>query len=258
MDKDTWRLPIKVAPYSHQRAAYAFVRSLFGNGKSRGAALLMEMGTGKSLTAIAVTGALYKSGKIRRALVVAPLSVLGVWEEEFAKFAAFPYCLSILAGTNVQKAASLKKLTGNPLGVAVVNYESAWRLEDEITAWQPGLVIADEGHKIKTHNISASKALHRVGAKTGYRLLLTGTVITNKAIDIFSQYKFLNPSVFGQSFYTFRGRYFDMTGYGSHIPVLKKAMEGELMEKLHSIAFRATKAECLDLPECAEIVRQVE
>ena len=43
----------------------------------------------------------------------------------------------------------------------------------------------------------------------------------------------------------FRNRYFDMVGYGNHTPVLKKSMEQDLMRKIHSIAFRATKAECL-------------
>lgn len=83
-------------------------------------------------------------------------------------------------------------------------------------------------------------------------------MITNKAVDVFSQYKFVNPAIFGQSFYAFRGRYFDMVGYGNYTPVLKKSMEAELMERMHSIAFRATKAECLDLPEMMDILRQVE
>ena len=128
----------------------------------------------------------------------------------------------------------------------------------DLAAWRPDLIIADEGHKIKTHNIAASKAMHRLGEKAGYRLLLTGTVITNKAIDVFSQFKFVNPAIFGQSFYAFRSRYFDMVGYGNHTPVLKKSMEAELTEKLHSISFRATKAECLDLPETTDVIRQVE
>lgn len=149
-------------------------------------------------------------------------------------------------------------MTGTALQVVVVNYESAWRLEKALTAWHPDLIIADEGHKIKTHNIAASKAMHRMGAKASYRLLLTGTVITNKAIDVFSQYKFLNPAIYGNSFYAFRNRYFDMVGYGNHTPVLKKSMEGELTEKLHSISYRATKAECLDLPETTDVIRQIE
>lgn len=255
-------MPIKANPYRHQCEAFELVCRLFGiaggDAISQGAALLMEMGTGKTITSIAITGALYLSGKIRRVLVVAPLSIVGVWDEEFQKFAGFDYTLAVLNGTGTKKADTLRHMRGSALQVAVVNYESAWRLEKEILAWMPDLVIADEGHKIKTHNIAASKAMHRIGAKAAYRLLLTGTVITNKAIDVFSQYKFLNPAIFGQSFYVFRNRYFDMTGYGNHTPVLKRSMERDLMKRLHSIAFRATKAECLDLPETTDIIRFVE
>ena len=189
---------------------------------------------------------------------MAPLSILGVWEEEFQKFAAFPYALAVLSGSSARKLDTLRHMNGTALQVVVVNYESAWRLEKALTTWRPDLIIADEGHKIKTHNIAASKAMHRMGAKASYRLLLTGTVITNKAIDVFSQYKFLNPAIYGNSFYAFRNRYFDMVGYGNHTPVLKKSMEGELTEKLHSISYRATKAECLDLPETTDVIRQVE
>ena len=201
---------------------------------------------------------MYNAGRIGRVLIVAPLSILGVWQDEFNNFADFDYNLAVLTGTSAKKIDTLRHLNGNALQVAVINYESAWRLEKELTAWNPDLIIADEGHKIKTHNISASKAMHRLGARARYRLLLTGTPVTNKAIDVFSQYKFLNPAIFGQSFYAFRNRYFDMVGYGNHTPVLKKSMERELTEKIHSIAYRATKAECLDLPETTDIIRKVE
>jgi len=40
---------------------------------------------------------------INHALIVAPLSILGVWEEEFAKFADFPYTLATLQGSGAQK-----------------------------------------------------------------------------------------------------------------------------------------------------------
>ena len=256
-------LPIKATPYRPQIEAYEYACGLFGlppGGamRSGGCALLMEMGTGKTITSIAITGALSNAGRIRRVLIVAPLSILGVWEEEFQKFAAFPYALAVLTGPGSRKLDILRHMTGAVLQVVVVNYESAWRMEKDLAAWRPDLIIADEGHKIKTHNIAASKAMHRLGAKAGYRLLLTGTVITNKAIDVFSQFKFVNPAIFGQSFYAFRSRYFDMVGYGNHTPVLKKSMEAELTEKLHSISFRATKAECLDLPETTDVIRQVE
>ena len=255
IETDTY-LPIKAAPYQHQIEAVEFALRRLRDGG--GAALLMEMGTGKTLTTIAIAGKLLLQQRIRRLLVVAPLSILGVWEDEFERFAAFDYNLAVLSGTGSRKADTIRHMNGAALQVLVVNYESAWRLEKELAAWKPDCIVCDEGHKIKTHNIAASRALHRLGASAQSRLLLTGTVITNKPIDVFSQYKFLNPAIYGQSFYAFRNRYFDMVGYGNHTPVLKKSMESELTEKLHSISYRATKAECLDLPETTDMIRQIE
>jgi len=251
-------MPVRASPYAHQQSAFEFVTRLFTEDTSPGAALLMEMGTGKTLTTIGITGALWLTGRIRRVLIVAPLSIVGVWQEEFAKFADFRYNLAVLTGSGAKKAAILRGMIDATLQIAVVNYESAWRMEDEIKAWKPDLVVADEGHKLKTHSANASKAMHRIGALSRYRLLLTGTPVTNKALDIFSQYKFLNDQIFGRSFYAFRNRYFDMTGYGAHTPVMKRSMEQEFTQRLHCIAFRATKADCLDLPDTVDIVRLVE
>ena len=225
---------------------------------SSGAALLVEMGCGKSLISVAVAGALFSEEKARKLLIVCPLSICGVWEEEFSKFADFDYNLKILKGSLEKKIETLYSLEGRALQIAVVNYESVWRIERQIKNWHPDMIICDESHKIKSHNIAASKSLHRLGEKTRYKLILTGTAITNKAIDIFSQYKFLEPKIFGKSFCTFRNRYFDMVGYGNHTPALKESMKDELRSKIHSIAFVAKKSECLDLPETTEIIRKIE
>ena len=165
-------MPVRVQPFAHQSRACDEAINAFYSGRSHGFSLLMEMGCGKSLTAIGITGALYLDNRIRRVLVVAPLSILGVWEEEFEKFADFDYTLAVLNGTGAKKSETLCAMNGDGLQVVVTNYESAWRLEKEITEWAPGLVIADEAHKMKTHNIAASKAMHRIGARAAYHHLL--------------------------------------------------------------------------------------
>lgn len=255
-------MPIKATPYDHQKKAFSFACDKFGvfDGrlKSRGTALLMEMGTGKTIVSIAVAGCMYQYGKANRVLVVAPLSILGVWQEEFEKFADFPYSMTVLTGTSSKKREQLSKLPNEGLQVVVVNYESAWRLEKELLAYNADLVIADEVHKLKEARTSQSKGMHHLGDKARYKLMLTGTVITNRELDVFSQYRFLNPQIFGTSFYAFRNQYFDMGGYGNHTPVFRKWMLQDFLHRMHSVAYRVTKAECLDLPAITEEVRAVD
>lgn len=261
MSNSSIPMPVKAKPYAHQYKAFEFACTKFGilpGEFSSGVALLMEMGTGKTITSIGIAGILYQFGKIKRVLVVAPLSILGVWEEEFSRFADYPYMLTVLKGPSSKKAETLHTVGRNGLQIVVVNYESAWRIEKELLAFDADLIIADEAHKLKEARTSQSKAMHHFGDKARYKLLLTGTVITNRELDVFSQYRYLNRKVFGDSFYVFRNRYFDMVGYGNHIPRFRNYMLDDFLQRMHSIAFRVTKEECLDLPGITEEVRTVE
>ena len=255
-------MPVKARPFAHQYNAFDFACKKFGlypsETHSQGVALLMEMGCGKTLTSIGIAGALYQFGKVNRILVVAPLSILGVWEQEFAEFADYPYTLTVLKGASSDKARMLQSIESRGLQIVVVNYESAWRIEKELLRFDADLIIADEAHKIKEARTAQSKAMHHLGDKARYKLLLTGTVITNRELDVFSQYRYLNRKVFGDSFYVFRNRYFDMVGYGNHIPRFRNYMLDDFLQRMHSVAFRVTKNECLDLPDITEEVRTVE
>lgn len=256
-------MPIKAKPYLHQQQAFDFACMRFGllpsDFRSNGVALLMEMGTGKTITSIGISGILYQFGRVKRILVVAPLSILGVWEEEFEKFAAFPYTLTILKGTSAKKRQQLSEVgKTDGLEIVVVNYESARILDPELLKFNADLIIADEGHKLKENRSQQSKTMHTLGDHARYKLLLTGTLITNREIDAYSQYRYLNSHIFGTSFYAFRNRFFFMSGYGQQTPVFKKEMTGDYFRHLHSIAFRVTKAECLDLPEITEEIRTID
>ncbi len=184
----------------------------------KGFGLLFEMGCGKTLTAIAITGAGYQMGRINRVLVVAPTSVCAVWPKEFQEYADFRYTVKTLLGTKAQRLKQLDDLERFPfqaLKVAVINYESVWRdgIAERLMAYDADLIIADESQRIKTHDANQSKAMHLLGDKARYKLILSGTPVQNEAMDIFSQYRFLDPTVFGTNYYAFRGRYAVMGGF---------------------------------------------
>ena len=220
-----------------------------------------KMGCGKTLTAIAVAGAAYQMGAIETVLIVAPTSVCAVWPKEFEDAATFKFKVNVLLGDKKQRLRELEALKAFPfkaLKVAVINYESTWREEifEALLDWKPDMVIADESQRIKSHDAQQSKAMHKLGDVAKYKLILSGTPVQNNAIDIFSQYRFLDPTVFGMNFYVFRNRYAIMGGFSNRQIVGYKDLD-ELIKKEHSIAYRVTKEEALDLPEQTFITRNI-
>lgn len=245
---------VKAKLFAHQQDAYDFALDTFEKGKA--VALLADMGTGKSMMTIAITGTLEADKGVKKMLVVCPKSIVGVWEDEFRKFADYRYALTVLDGTMEKKRSSFNYMQGAALQIIVVNYESCWRLETEITKWNPDLIVCDESSKIKTPSASQSKALHRLGKQSKYNIILTGTPITGSPLDIFSQYKFLDDSIFGTSFYLFRNRYAILGGYQNRMIVGYRHLD-ELVEKVHSIAFRIKIEDAVDLPPFIDETRVI-
>lgn len=229
---------------------------------NKGFGLLFEMGCGKTLTAIAIAGTGYQMGKVERLLIVAPTSVVAVWPKELQEYAKFKYTCKTLLGEKKQRIKQIDDLLKFPfkaLKVAVINYESTWRPEilEKLKEFDADMVIADESQRIKTYDAAQSKAMHELGDQARYKLILSGTPVQTAAIDIWSQYRFLDKTVFGDNFFKFRGRYAIMGGYGNKKIVGYKDLEG-LIKKEHSIAFRVTKDEALDLPEQTFETRKIQ
>lgn len=258
--------PVKANLYKHQIRGANMALRAFGalDAKTPGGGFgeLFEMGCGKTLTTIAVAGALYNLGKIDRVLVVAPTSVCSVWPHDLNQFAAFPWEARVLLGDKKKRLKALNELKNWPfkaLRIAVINYESTHRdgIFEALAAYRPDLIVCDESQRIKNPSAAQSKALHKLGDAAPFRMILSGTPVQNNAVDLYSQYRFLDPAVYGANFYAFKNRYCIMGGYGQHQIVGYRNMD-ELVEKEHSVAYRVTKEECLDLPQQTFINRYVQ
>lgn len=210
---------------------------------------------GKSLTTIAIAARAFLNGYIRKVLIFAPASVVPVWSEEFDAFCGVPYTVKTLTGPVKRRAQDLQDFNPDPeeLQVLVTNYEASWRMEEFFIYWKPDLVVCDESQRIKSSGARQTKAVIHIGSFSPYRLILTGTPIGQGPLDFFSQYKFLDSSIFGSSYTAFRNRYATMGGFENRQVLAYKNLE-ELTSKAHSIAFRITKAEALDLPEFVDQV----
>lgn len=204
-------------------------------------------------------------------LIVCPKSVLNVWPAEFAKHAAKEIAVTSLSyGTVGQRATyadqriKLAKARRSPL-VIVVNYEAfryaAMQTVAMKTQWD--MMVCDESQRIKNATGKDSQIIARIGKLAERRVCLTGTPMPHSQLDIFGQYRFLDSSIFGRWYTTFRSRYAIMGGYKpanarQGVEVVGWRKQDELNRKFYSIAQRVTKREVLDLPRVIHETRPVE
>lgn len=171
-----------------------------------------EMGLGKTCQTVVFLSAAMASGQVSRVLVVAPVSVLSVWRNEFDKFCPD---LSIqeasgsggsgvrlrrvrpllFHGTSLQERARNLAAVARDGGVLITSYTlaSAVKSVGMLGKVKWDYVVCDEGHKLKNPNIQTSKGLRMIG--TSHRLLLTGTPLQNNLEELRALYDFAAPGL---------------------------------------------------------------
>lgn len=218
-------VPLKTIPYEHQVRAFGFCSLL------RSSALFMDMGTGKTLVAIALMAHWARQENVERILVLCPRQVKPVWPKEIQKHSGTPFNITVD-----------EKPGGS--GVWITNYDRVKREMSRIKGWKPQMIILDESHRIRNRKTARTKAV--MALKADVKLILSGSPIGKCISQAWAQYNFLDKDVFG-SYSSFKDRYLRMGGYMGY-NVIGYKNEDEFSDKLHSLAFRVTKDECLDLP----------
>ena len=228
----------------------------------------MEMGCGKTRVAVEAVMAI---PEVRRALVVCPKAVMGVWPRELAKYAdPTEYVVfQRRTGETVRQTAArlwdvmaayedVKDVPGTPKKlVLVVNYDSVWRkpLGDYLIRLadrhEMDMVILDESHRAKAAGSKVSKYLAMLGRRVPRRLCLSGTPMANSPLDVYGQYRFLDRSIFGTSHERFLQRYAVLGGPERKFIVGFKDQQ-DLMDRFRSIAYTCHMSDVADrvkLPE---------
>ena len=136
-------------------------------------------------------------------------------------------------------------------------------LLDAVKTFDPDLAVIDEMHKIKSVSSNSSRLAARIGAAVKRRIGLTGTVIPHSPLDVYAQWRFIDPYAFGRvqpdgtrkraTFQAFREDYTILGGYmGREVTGFRNL---DRLEKIiNERASVAIKSECLDLPEATDTV----
>lgn len=207
------------------------------------AALFMDMGTGKTLTAFEWLRR--KAHKISKVLYFCPVSVKKTIANQLEQHTTANYYLF----GDKTKQGSIPESDFYIIGIESMSDSDrmmlcANSLVDENTA-----VVVDESTYIKNHYASRTRWITEIGKKAKYRMIMTGTPMSNGFKDIYSQMYFLSPLILGyNSFFSFAANHLE---YSEKYPgVVRRAHDTELLaKKMQPYVYQVKKSECLDLPE---------
>lgn len=179
----TPKLNATLRPY--QKEGIKWMKYLYDN--NLGGCLADDMGLGKTVQTIGLLTLVYPKEK-KPTLIVMPRSLLFNWQNELTRFAPQLSVYTYYAGDrNIDAAMKCQ--------VILTTYALVRNDIDSLRHHHFHIAILDESQNIK--NIAAQTTQATLLLKADHRLALSGTPIENNLAELYSLFRFLNPTMFG-------------------------------------------------------------
>jgi SNF2 family DNA or RNA helicase len=173
--------PVRPFPFQLMGVAFLYPR--------RAALLADEMGLGKTMQAITAMRLLFRTGQIRRALVVCPKPLVSNWRRELELWAPEMPVL-VIEGDRARRRWQWQQ---REAPFVVANYEIL-RRDADLTAdpaMRFDLVVLDESQRIKNRAGATARVVRAIARDRSWAL--TGTPVENSADDLIGIFDFLRP-----------------------------------------------------------------
>ena len=210
----------------HQRQGVKFMyECVMGmrNFDGYGAILADEMGLGKTLQTIALLWTLLKQNPIhedppviKKALIVCPVTLVNNWRKEFRKWLGNERMGVFVADGTKTRLTDFTM--GKSYSIMIIGYEKLRTVQEELKKGSGiDIVIADEGHRLKTAKNKSAQAIRSLN--TSRRVILSGTPIQNDLSEFFMMVDFVNPGLL-DTFKKFTRQF--------EVPIVKSRQPGAL------------------------------
>ncbi|MFI6322674.1 SNF2-related protein [Nonomuraea sp. NPDC050556] len=180
----------QLRPYQERGLAWLSFLSELGLG----GVLADDMGLGKTIQTLSL---LVHERAARPTLLVCPMSLVGNWEREAARFAPS-------LGVYVHHGAGRDPARLGGADLVITTYGTAQRDLEALQQVEWHRVVCDEAQAIKNSGTLQARAVRAIPTST--RLALTGTPVENHLAELWSIMEFCNPGLLG-SRQRFRSRY---------------------------------------------------
>ena len=219
---DFSKINAKVFTYQKKGISYATFR--------KNAIIADEMGLGKTLQAIGT--AVFKKDLFgfTKTIIICPASLKDQWRKEINRFSNEKSI--VIEGLPDERKRLYKETNAF---FYILNYETVLRDIESLKKFNPDFVILDEAQRIKNYETLTANTIKRIPKK--HALVITGTPIENKLIDLFSIMQFLNSKLLSPLWeFSYQHCYFDMkkknkiTGY-YNLQNLQKRLKSVLIRR---------------------------
>ena len=230
-------------PFDHQKETACFLTL------HKKAFCFNEQGTGKTASVIWAVDYLMQQDKVKRVLVICPLSIMkSAWQEDLFKFAMHRSC-SVAHGTSEQR----KKILNAGAEFVIINFDGVAVVKDEIINGGFDVIVVDEANAYKNTQTNRWKTLRDITANTAWLWMLTGTPAAQSPVDAFGLAKLVNaknaPKYYGQ----FRDKVMHKVSQFTWRP---KPEANKIVHEVLQPAIRFEKDQCLDLPSVTYVERE--
>ena len=178
----------QLRPYQHRGLSWLRFLDVVGLG----GVLADDMGLGKTVQVLALLAGDESS---RRTLLICPMSIVGNWQREAARFVP-------ALRVHVHHGGDRAKGEDFPAAVAdadlvITTYALAARDDDVLRQVKWDRIVMDEAQTIK--NAATKQAAAVRGLPSRRRLALTGTPVENRLADLWSVLDVTNPGIAGSA-----------------------------------------------------------
>ena len=173
---------------------------IFGIKKYSRLLIADEMGVGKTVQAIGLSCLYQKDWPV---LVICPSSLKFAWRDEITLWLG-----EVLKKDEVQVIKHSKNEFKEDKKYYIISYDLSVRMIDKIIEKKFNYIIADEAHYLKSRSAKRTMSLTPILQRSKRVVLLTGTPILAKPMEIFSLLHILRPDKF-KGFKEFGTRYCD-------------------------------------------------
>ncbi len=213
---------------------------------------LSGMGSGKTLSTLWAYDYLRETGKVRKMLVVSPLSTLErTWADEI--FTHFPHLSwSVLYGTKERRL----RMLNSDVDIYLINHDGIKVLEKELIDRKDiDVVTVDEIASFRNASTSRWKALSKICANRQRVWGLTGTPTPNAPTDAWAQCRLISPERVPK----YAGAWRDLTMRQlSQFKWIPRDNATDLVADAMQPSIRFSREQCVDLPPCMFQTRHVE